>query len=114
MTKDGKSASAAPHHTPKRNPPQSASHGLPHAPVQSNSGDSIIGRLRATIAQGMCFGTGSIVDAVAQRAESDVNAMEDRVADDVAQSTESAIDDEAQRAESDVNVVAQRVVDAVP
>jgi hypothetical protein len=82
----GMSASAAPHHTPKRNPPQS----------------------------GMCFGTGSIVDAMAQRTESDVNAMEDSVVDDVAQSTESAIDDEAQRAESDVNVVAQRVVDVVP
>ncbi|KAH7860860.1 hypothetical protein Vadar_018860 [Vaccinium darrowii] len=61
----GRSARAAPRHTPVRNPPQPASHAPPPAPVQSSGGSSILGGLGATIAQGMAFGTGS---AVAHRA----------------------------------------------
>ncbi|XP_076894505.1 uncharacterized protein LOC143546808 [Bidens hawaiensis] len=60
----GRSA-RAPARAPARSPPAPVNHAPPPAPVQNNSGGSMLGGIGSTIAQGMAFGTGS---AVAHRA----------------------------------------------
>ncbi|CAI9770024.1 unnamed protein product [Fraxinus pennsylvanica] len=62
----GRSTRPAPRPAATRNPPpQPANHAPPPAPVQGNTGGSMLGNIGSTIAQGMAFGTGS---GVAHRA----------------------------------------------
>ncbi|KAL5560638.1 hypothetical protein UlMin_036849 [Ulmus minor] len=51
-------AHPAPSHNP---PPQTVNHASPPAPAQQGGGGSLLGGIGSTIAQGMAFGTGSVV-----------------------------------------------------